>query len=493
MAFGIDPRQPVLVGIGVAAQRADRPAEAREPLDLMIEAARRAGADAGGAHTLAGVQRVAVPKGRWRYRNPGAEIAQAIQAPAAVTVLSTLGVLQQALIADACAQIASGAIDSALVVGGDAGYRILRAKLAGLRAEERQQECPPDLLLEAAEDLLHPAELAAGIRLPAALYAIVSSAWRSAQGVSPAAHREAMARLYEGFSRVSAENPWAWQRSIVDAEQIANGSDRNPMQAFPYTRLHCSSWNVDQAAALLLCSAGRAQALGIPPQHWVHAWAGSESNHVVPVSARADLTRCAGAQLAGKAVLEAGRLQAADVDLVDLYSCFPIAVEMTAQEIGLPLNPHRPPTLTGGMSLAGGPFNNYVLQSTCRMAELMRAGRGRTGLISCVSGVLNKVGFGLWGCEPGPAPFRSFDVSAGVAEQTVTLPVAERYEGAGRVAGYTVVHERDAPTRALVLADTAAGTRTLAWSADPALVARLEQEDFCGAAVRLHSGAFDLA
>src|SRR5690606_33429505 len=135
----------------------------------------------------------------------------------------------------------------------------------------------------------------------------------------------------------------------------------------------------DQAAALLLCSAGRAQALGIPPERWVYAWAGSESNHVVPVSARADLARCAGAQLAGRAVLEAGRLQVRDVELVDLYSCFPIAVEMTAHEIGLPLDPRRPPTLTGGMSFAGGPFNNYVLQSTCRMAELMRAGQGRTG------------------------------------------------------------------------------------------------------------------
>lgn len=490
MAGGVDPRRPVLVGIGTASQRVEAPEGAGEPLDLMIEAARRAGADAGGAHTLAGVQRVAVPRGRWRYRNPGSEIAHAIGAPGAVSVLSTLGVLQQALIDDACAQIASGAIDSALVVGGDAGYRILRAKLAGVRAEERQQDRPPDVLLEAAEDLLHPAELAAGIRLPVALYAILSSASRSAQGLTPAAHREAIARLYTAFSRVGADNPGAWQRRVVDAEQIAIGSERNPMQAFPYTRLHCSSWNVDQAAALLLCSAGRAQALGIAPERWIHAWAGSESNHVVPVSARADLTRCAGARLAGKAVLGAGGLRASDVDLVDLYSCFPVAVEMTAHEIALPLDPARPPTLTGGMSFAGGPFNNYVLQSTCRMAELMRAGRGRTGLISCVSGVLNKVGFGLWGREPGPAPFCTFDVSPGVAAETPTRPVVEKFDGAGRVAGYTVVHEPDAAARALVLADTGAGTRTLAWSADPALAARLEQEEFCGAAVRLQGGTF---
>jgi acetyl-CoA C-acetyltransferase len=486
----VDPRQPVLVGIGVATQRVDAPEDAREPLDLMLDAVRRAGTDAGGAQALAGVQRIAVPKGRWRYRNPAGEIAQAIGAHGAQTVLANLGVLQQTLIGDACARIASGEIDSALVVGGDAGYRILRAKLAGRRAGERQQEQPPDLVLDAAEDLLHPAELAAGIRLPAPLYAILSSAWRAAHGLSPAAHRQAIAGLYEGFARVSAQNPDSWQRREIDAARIAEASERNPMQAFPYTRLHCSSWNVDQAAALLICSAGRAEALDIPRARWVHAWASSESNHVVPVSARAQLACCAGARLAGHAVLQAGGLRADEIDLVDLYSCFPIAVEMTAKEIGLALHAERPPTLTGGMSFAGGPFNNYVLQSTCRMAALMRAGQGGTGLVSCVSGVLNKVGFGLWAREPGPTAFRSIDVTAEVAVTTGTMAVVQHHEGRGRVAGYTVVHERDEAPRALVLAETDSGTRTLALNADPALVQRLEGDEFCGAAVRLSAGGF---
>lgn len=490
MPLAIDARQPVLVGVGVATQRVDTAAIAREPLDLMIEAARRAGADAGSARALAGVQRICVPKGRWRYRNPACEIAVAIGAPDAVSVLATLGVLQQTLITDTCAQIAAGVIESALVVGGDAGHRILRAQLAGVRAGERQQEQAPDVLLEAAEDLLHPMEIAAGIRLPAALYAILSSAWRSAQGISPSAHRAAIAQLYAGFARVSADNPHAWQRKTLEAAFIEQASDRNPMLAFPYTRAHCSSWNVDQAAALLLCSASHAQALGIPSERWVHALAGSESNHVVPVSARADLTRCQGARIAGGAVLQTSDLRASSVDLVDLYSCFPIAVEMIAQEIGLPLDPARPPTITGGMSFAGGPFNNYVLQSTCRMAELIRAGHGNTGLVSCVSGVLNKVGFGLWGRNATPVTFQSIDVSAEVAAQSPTVPVLGPCDCGGRVAGYTVVHERDGLPRALVLADTDTGARTLAWSRDATLVARVAHEEFCGATIRLHAGTF---
>ena len=112
-----DPRLPVLVGIGTCSQREDDFARAREPLDLMLEAVRLAGIDAGGAHTLAGVGRIAVPKGRWRYRNPAGEIARAIGAPSATTVLASVGVLQQSLIGDACSRIdvgeQSGMIDRA--------------------------------------------------------------------------------------------------------------------------------------------------------------------------------------------------------------------------------------------------------------------------------------------------------------------------------------------------------------------------------------------
>ena len=43
---------------------------------------------------------------------------------------------------------------------------------------------------------------------------------------------------------------------------------------------------------------------------------------------------------------------------VDLYSCFPSAVEVAAAEIGLGLD--RQLTVTGGLSFAGGPWNNYV-------------------------------------------------------------------------------------------------------------------------------------
>ena len=64
-----------------------------------------------------------------------------------------------------------------------------------------------------------------------------------------------------------------------------------------------------------------------------------------------------------------------DVAHADLYSCFPSAVQIAAAEIGLGLD--RPLTVTGGLSFAGGPWNNYVTHSIATMAGVLRDDRAR--------------------------------------------------------------------------------------------------------------------
>lgn len=480
-------RTPVLVGIGVASQREEDPERALEPLDLMIAAVREAGRDAlpEPAPLLAGVGRIAVPKGRWRYANPGGEIARAIGAARGKSVLASVGVLQQTLIGDACRAIEEDETDTALVVGGDAGYRILRATIKGVRAPERQQDDAPDVTLSPKDELRHPAELLAGMKMPVGLYAIIESAYRAQHGWSVDAHRDRLAQMYARFSAIAADNPHAWNRKRIDAETIRNPSDRNPMQAFPYTKLHCSTWNVDQAAALLFCSRERADALGIPREKRIHPVASTESNHMTQVSTRAHLAACPGAGMAGRAALEAGELDIADLDLVELYTCFPVAVETYAAELGLPLA--RDLTVTGSMAFAGGPYNNYVLQATCRMGELLRAGRGRHGLVSSVSGVLTKQGFGLWSREPGPNGCVLRDVSDDVARSIGTKRVLESAAGSGTIAGYTVLYERGVQPRGVAVVDVG-DARAVVQTFDPALTARMEAEELCGARVQLREG-----
>jgi acetyl-CoA C-acetyltransferase len=485
-------RVPVLVGIGVATQRQDDPARAMDPLALMLQAVRMAGQDAGAAGLLPALDRILVPKGRWNHADPARSIAAAIGAARGGTVLSTVGVLQQTLIGMACAAIAEGDIEAAMVVGGDTGYRILRSQITGYEPTAPDEPGgAPDVLLSPKEELRHPAELRAGLRMPVGLYAIMESAFRARRGWSVDAHRDRIAAIYSRFSAIAADNPAAWTRKAMPPEAIRSASDRNAMQAFPYTKLMCSSWNVDQAAALLFCSARKAAALGIDRDRWIFPWASTESNHMVPVSARAELDACPGAGIAGRAALEPFGIVPADIDLIDLYSCFPLAVEVYAAELGI--DPGRDLTVTGGMSFAGGPYNNYVLQSTARMGQLLReAGKG-TGLVSSVSGALTKQGFCLWSVNPAPDGFRFVDTTALVAQSSAVKPVVMDFVGPGRIAGYTVVYERSRPPRAVVVADLEDGLRSVATSDDPGIIARLQAQEFCGAPIVLNRETFALA
>jgi acetyl-CoA C-acetyltransferase len=239
---------------------------------------------------------------------------------------------------------------------------------------------------------------------------------------------------------------------------------------------------VDQAAALLFCSVSQARTLGIAPERWIYPLASTESNHMVAVSARARLDECVGARVAGRAALDHAGLRPEALDLTELYSCFPIAVEAYAQALGLSLN--GPLTVTGGMNFAGGPYNNYLFQSTARTARLLREGHGRSALVSCVSGVLTKQGFGLWSREPGPG-FLQQDFSEEVARELATLPVIEEHQGPARVAGCTVLPEAEGRLRGLLLVDTPQAQRVLAWTHNEALIGALQSEEFVGRTVHV--------
>ena len=479
-------RTPVLVGVGTATRHEEDFTRALEPMDLMLEAVRAAGANTGSAAALGRVEYISVPRGRWTYANPAGEIARTIGARA-TTVLSTPGVLQQALIGDACARIARGEIGAALVAGSDAGYRLLRAQIAGRKADERVQDDKPDIFLQPKEELRHAAEKRAGLVMPVALYAILESAWRAKHGWSVSDHRDRLAELYSGLSRVAEQNPHAWNRKPIPAEVIRDPSEKNPMQAFPYTRYHCSTWNVDQAAALLLCSTALAEELGIPRDKWVFPVASTESNHMVAVSARADLASCPGARITGRAALDAGGLGIDEVDLVELYSCFPIAIETYAEALGLPLS--RPLTVTGGMAFAGGPYNNYFLQATCRAAELLRQGAGRNALLSCVSGVITKQAFGLWSRAAPPGGFTHLDLTDQVARDTEARDVLEEFTGVATVAGYTVLHGRGQLPRGIALVDTSDGKRALTTTEDQGLIDAMQEMELVGRPVRVVANA----
>lgn len=487
----VAPETPVLVGVGVVEQRLADPLQASEAAALMSEAARRAAHDAGSKQLLSDCDIIMTPQGMWGYSDPARLVADAVGAARAHTVYAKFGILQQSLFREACRRIAEGQAEVVMVTGGEARYRQLQAEIKGVEIADTVQTAAPDEVLEPAEEMWLESETQAGLGMPVGFYALMETARRHAMGIDVETHRDQLAALYSRFADIALANPHAWKRQPVAAATIRNASEKNRMLAFPYTKLHNTSWNVDQAAALIFCSAAKAEALGVPRSQWVFPLASVESNHMVSVSQHQDLARSIGAEIAAQRVLALAGIGVAQLDYIDLYSCFPVAVELFADALGLGDIQDR--TFTGGMPFAGGPLNNYVLQATCRLVELLREKPGSHGLVSSVSGLLTKQGFGIFSRQAPTPGFAWEDVTEEVARKNPPREVLDHYAGAAHIAAYTVLFQEDAPWRLVAVCDVAESKRAVAYATDPALMRRAMTEELCGLAVTIRDGQLQLA
>ncbi len=471
-------------------QREEDPHRAREPLALMIEAARAAGRDCGAPTLLRETERIAVPVGRWAYRNPGRLIGQALGAARVTSISAVPGVSQQTLLSDACSAIARGDISAAMVIGGEAGYRLQCARRRGIALNDTASTDVPDIEMTPHEEMLPDYEQASGLgSMPVGYYAIVDSAFRRARGYTTMAYRDRIADRYSHFSAVAARNPHAWLRRPLGAAEIRDATPDNPMLAFPYTKLHNSQWNVDQASALLFCSAEKAQALGIARKRWVFPQVFTEANHMLNITARGALDRCVGAELAGRAAFSRAGCTPDELDFLELYSCFPVAVESYAVELGIPGSIDW--SVTGGMPFAGGPFNSFVLHTVGQMATRIRAQAHSRGMVTTVSGIITKQGFGIWGADPNPHGYEFLDVTSAVVAATDEREVVPDYHGDASVAGYTVMHDRSGAQRGVVVVDLPGGKRSIASSDDAQVMTRMMSTEFCGVRVSVRDGRFE--
>jgi acetyl-CoA C-acetyltransferase len=479
----LDSRTPVLVGVGAVSRREEAPARVREPLALMFEALERASEDAGSRALLSRADSIRAPRGFWSYPDPCRMAAERFGASGARTEIAEIGVLQTALLGRAAADVAAGRAGVVLVAGAEARHGSQRARAAGIDAPVTQQApVVPDSVLRPHAPILSAREVRAGLAMPVVQFALLENALRAAEGASLEAHRRGIAALQAALSALASANPDAWSREPVSADRIADPS-RNPMLAFPYGKLHCSQWNVDQAAALVFCSVATARALGIPRDRWVFPLSVADANHMLPYTERRQLHRCAGFARAAERALERAGRELAGVAHRELYSCFPSAVRVQLRELGIA--DERPLSVTGGMAFAGGPLNHYALQALVRMARLLRAEPGSTGLVTALSGVLAKQGVSLWSSEPGGSPFAHDDVSEATARETEAAECVDAAEGEARIATYTVLYENGRPKRVALIADFEDGRRRLASCAEPARAEDAAREELCGRAVRI--------
>ena len=251
-------------------------------------------------------------------------------------------------------------------------------------------------------EFIAPVELAAGTGAPVQQYAMIDNALRRAEGMTIAEHRAEIADLWARCNVVARSNPRAAFANPRSAHDIDTPGPANRPLAFPYNKWHASQWTVDQGAALLMCSAEAARRHGVAPERWVFPLVGIDAEHSVSLSRRRLLHRWPAMAVLGKAAAARIGRPLAEAEFIEVYSCFPAAVRVQQRELGLALD--GTPTLTGGMAFAGGPFNNFVYQSTAMVVAAVRSTPGSLGVVTTVCGLLTKPGLAVWSTEPDGRP-----------------------------------------------------------------------------------------
>ncbi len=484
-----EPRLPVVVGLGAANESAP-------VTELMTRAAEEAAHDAGAPGLLGSVDLVAVPQGSWSLTDPGRTVARRIGSPEARTALFEVGVSQQELVNHTLAAVAAGEYETVVVVAGEAR--------AWARARDTETEedagVAPDEVVTRPPDFVAPVEVAAGLVWPVVQqYALIENALGAAERVAPEQQRDDIAALWSRFNDVAQGNPDAAFPAPLSAQQIAAPGPHNRPLALPYNLWHSSQWTVDQATALIVCSAARAEEAGVPPDRWLFPHVALHCSRAVTLTARHRLHAWPAMEVLGRAAQRQLGCPLRDIELAEVYSCFPAAVRVQQRALDLDLD--GTPTLTGGMAFAGGPFNHYALQSLVSLGRRLRTRPSELGLVTTVSGMLSKPGLAVWSATPPGTDGRSAFL-ADLADQadaaTDIVPVVERppeVPSRATVASFTVTYGGEdgaEPVRTAIVADLPDGARTAATCEDAATARLAVAEGLIGRAVDVKDTTFSL-
>lgn len=470
------PRTPVLIGGG---QKTYRKAQTPGPRGMVLEAVALAAADAGiplttlsQADTIAVVgftidaagntRRLKVP----RVADPPAALAEDLGASPRVALYTHMGGnTPQALVNLGCERIAKGEADLIVLAGAEFLGSLMKKMAAGedLSLFGGGPDSAPERWGD-PRDGCTPQEEAHGIAFPANTYPLFENALRAKLARSLDAHQMAMGRLFARFNDVASRNPDAWFPKARTAEEIALEGPDNRMVGFPYTKYLNAIIQVDQSAAVILASTAKADELGVAADKRVYLHGCSDATEVWNPIDRPDLAASPAIRLCGEKAFAMAGKSVADMALLDIYSCFPSAVEIACAELGIGADDPRALTVTGGLPYFGGPGNNYVMHSIATMAHELRRKPGKFGLVTANGWYLTKHAMGIYSTTPPSKPFEREDPKT-YQKEIDALPrpqVVLEPSGAAKIETYTVVHGRDGPRMGIVIGRDSEGRRFVA-------------------------------
>lgn len=474
-------KKPVVIGLGITQQKGSY-AELDEALFLMEKVAMRAINDCGNPKIKDFIDVIDIPKGFWRYRDPGKWIAEKNNFSNAKTSVNKIGVLQQHLINNTCNKIIKGEIRAGLILGGESRAKMIAALKEGVEYKEMELSTNPDQYVKAKDDLYGEGEAEALGLMAVGYYAVMESAMRKSKSLTLKEHEDYLGSMYAEFSEIASKNQYAASDKSISKDQIMLANNDNKPMAYPYNKYHCTSWNVSQASAILICEEELADQLNISKQKRIYPMASSETNHMIALIQRPSLISSAGLKLASEKINEVVDENSINLDFIDLYSCFPVAVQQF--ENVLNLNTKISKTITGAMPFAGGPLNNYMLHATVQALLKLRNQSGNS-LITGVSGMMTKQSFCLWSSEY-QMPFYHVDVTKKAQQLDKPIPISKAKHGNGIVIGYTVLYEGTQPSLGVFYIEDSQGERKVVTSQDKEIISSLREKEWIEKEISYH-------
>ncbi len=244
-------------------------------------------------------------------------------------------------------------------------------------------------------DLVHPVEIARRVYQPVQQYALVESALAAAAGRTVEEQERHVARLWaDGSSAVEGRDD-SWRTvALTETRSSRTGSWRRRTVAW---------WSVRGRWTRRWPSSSpqrRRQPRGASPSRtWSDWWVRHHRPRGPACCGPPPPRRVPAFRLGAEAIEASSGVHPSEADVLDLYSCFPSAVQIAARDlVSMAAGGPRPVAWR-----RSGPVQQLRAARDRGVADELRTGRASVAATTCVSGLLSKAGVGVVVPRTGPA------------------------------------------------------------------------------------------
>jgi len=409
--FNLPDNTPVIVGVGDIIDK--RKVDGPDPLTLLGQASEIAFEDTGIKNVIdyldaIGVVRFSVDfstatnQSRFGYSNFPRSLANKIGVKKDISELYSGmgGNAPQVLLQEISKKIHANEIHCALISGGEVLQTMISKLKSGEKLNWEDSAGGKPEIIGINDEGFSEEEKKHYMDLPSNVYPIFANAIRSSKSQSSEEHLKECSELFSKFSKVASLNPKAWFPKFRTPEEIEEISDSNRLVGFPYTKYLNSMIRVNMASSLVVMSEKLTKELKIPQNKKVYIHGSCVLNDIWNVSKRPSLNESPAIRECGKEVLSQAGISLSEISFLDIYSCFPSAVQIAQKELSLDSNDDRPLTVTGGLPYFGGPGNAYTMFSSSEMVKKLRSNPKEYGMVTANSWFLTKHAINIFSCKP---------------------------------------------------------------------------------------------